>query len=79
MLKVDNKTAKIIGIILVIAGVLLFLLGVLIWSKQLMATGFIACLVAIMLLYYGWRTPSDSPPDKTDDKAGADASSKQKL
>jgi len=75
MLKVDSKTAKIIGIILVIAGSLLFLLGALIWSKQLMATGFIACLVAIMLLYYGWRIPSD----KTDDKAGVDASSKQKL
>jgi len=75
MLKVDSKTAKIIGLILLIAGVLLFLLGVLIWSKQLMATGFIACLVAVMLLYYGWRIP----PGKNDDKAGVDASSKQKL
>ncbi len=76
MIKVNSLVVKIVGAILAIVGVGLLLLGFLMWSKQAMATGFIACLIAVTLLYYGWRmTPAAKESGPTDAGSGL----KQKI
>lgn len=75
MIKVNSLVVKIVGAILAIIGVLLLLFGVITWSKQVMATGFIACLIAVTLLYYGWRMPPAKESGSTDAGAGI----KQKI
>ena len=76
MIKVNGLVAKIAGALLALVGVALLLFGVLTWNKQVMATGFIACLIAATLLYYGWRT---GPVARESTPADAGAGSKQKI
>ncbi len=76
MIKVNSLVVKILGAILVVVGLALLLFGVLTWNKQVMATGFIACLIAVTLLYYGWRmTPAAKESGPTDAGSGL----KQKI
>lgn len=49
---VSNLQLKVIGYLLMGAGVLFLLWGFCTWTKQVMATGFIACLIALTVLYY---------------------------
>jgi len=70
MIKVNGLVMKIAGALMVIVGLAFLLFGVLTWSKQLMATGFIACLIGVILLYTGWRMPPAKEHNLTDDGAG---------
>ena len=70
MIKVNGLVMKIAGALLTLVGIGFLLFGVLTWSKQVMATGFIACLIGVILLYSGWRMPPAKEDNITDDGAG---------
>lgn len=77
MIKVNSLVVKIAGALLAVVGIGLLLLGVLMGiNKQVMATGFIACLIAVTLLYYGWRM---QPAAKESGSTDAGAGIKQKI
>jgi high-affinity Fe2+/Pb2+ permease len=76
MIKVNSLVVKIVGAILAVVGLALLLFGFVTWNKQVMATGFIACLIAVTLLYYGWRM---KPAAKESGPTDAGAGLKQKI
>ena len=52
---VTNLQLRIIGTAMLVLGLLLLLWGLLTWAKNICATGFIAVVIAVTLLYYTWR------------------------
>lgn len=52
---VSNVQLKIIGTAGLVFGLLILLWGILMLSKQWLATGFVAIVIAVTLLYYGKR------------------------
>ncbi|OPY26558.1 MAG: hypothetical protein A4E28_02449 [Methanocella sp. PtaU1.Bin125] len=52
---VSNLQLKIIGTAGLVFGLLILLWGILMLSKQWLATGFVAIIIAVTLLYYGKR------------------------
>ena len=54
---VSVELLRIAGIVVLVAGVLILLWGILELAKNVIATGFIAIVIALTLLYYTWRMP----------------------
>ncbi|HTY91527.1 MAG TPA: hypothetical protein VMC84_10155 [Methanocella sp.] len=59
---------KLGGATLLLLGIGLFTVGFLLGSKSMQATGFMASIMSIVLLYYAWATENSQPVESETDE-----------